>query len=136
MGKLRSYQEQVQKFLEQGIDTAELRHKRLVTRPFDFAEKIEKEAKSYSFKSVRQAHNHYAKSVYSSLRSLNERANGYASDLIGRLEKEEAKSAKSESAASVQKPAAKKSNGRSKPATAKKSTVTQDAGSQSSTASA
>lgn len=90
MGKLIAYQKQFQTLLDKGIDNAEIRHKRMVTRPFDFAEKLEKEAKSYSFKSVRQAHNHYAKSLYSSLRTLNERANGYAADLIARIDKEAA----------------------------------------------
>lgn len=148
MGKLKSYQQQVQQILEKGINTAEQRHKRLVTRPFDFAEKVEKEAKNYSFKSVRQAHNHYAKEVYSSLRSLNERASSAASDLISRLEKDAPKTAKADSSDSVQrtdsvqgsdnaqKTAAKKSSTR-KPATAKKAASNgQQASAESSTASA
>lgn len=133
MGKLKSYQEQVQKALSKGIDKAEQKHKRLVTRPFDFAEKVEKEAKSYSVKSVRQAHNHYAKSVYSSLRAINERANSFASDLISRIEKEEGqKQAKQTAATGTQKPVAKKAAARKTTASAKKS----EAGTQAASSAA
>ena len=135
MSKLKSYQEQVQKFLDHGIDTAEKRHKRMVTRPFDFAEKLEKEAKSYSFKSVRQAHNHYAKSVYSSLRGLNSRANSFASELIARFEKDASDSARKTATAPDQRAATRRTNTR-KASTAKKSSAAQGSSSQSSTASA
>lgn len=142
MGKLKSYQEQVQQVLAKGIDKAEQSHKRLISRPFDFAEKVEKEAKSHSIKSVRQAHNQYAKTVYSSLRTLNERANSYASDLISRLEKEDRKAAqqaaaKDAPAKAAQKPAAKKTSSTRKASTAKKSDAgTQPQSTSNSTASA
>lgn len=136
MGKLKSYQKQFQSLLDKSIDNAEIRHKRMVTRPFDFAEKLEKEAKSYSFKSVRQAHNQYAKSLYSSLRTLNARANDYASDLIARIDKEAAKAgAESTSSNSKSRPAAKKTASR-KTTTAKKTASSQNSSASTSTASA
>ena len=132
MGKLKSYQQRVQHLLESGINTAEQRHKQLISRPFDLAEKVEKEAKAYSVKSVREAHNQYATNVYSSLRSLNERANSFAAELISRLEKE----APSVASETEQKSTAKKTATR-KPATAKKAAANgQEAKAESNTASA
>lgn len=128
MGKLKSYQEQVQQVLSKGIDKAEQGHTKLIARPFDFAERVEKEAKSHSIKSVRQAHNKYAKNVYSSLRALNERANSFASDLISRLEKEGQKAASDGSVTATQKPVAKKTAARkaTSPKKSEASDVAQD----------
>lgn len=119
MGKLKSYQEQIQQVLAKGIDKAEQGHTRLAARPFNYAEKLEKDVKSHSVKSVRAKHNDYAKHVYASLRSLNERANHYAGGLISRLEKEQHEMSESDIAASGRKPAAKKSAARKATSTKK-----------------
>lgn len=128
MGRLKAYQQQVQQVLAKGIDKAEQGHKRLAERPFDLAEKLEKDVKSHSIKFVRAKHNDYAKNVYASLRTLNERANHYASGLISRLEKEQREASEGDLAASGQKPVAKKSAAR-KAASAKKSQASASASS-------
>lgn len=125
MGKLKSYQEQVQEVIEKGINTVEEQHNSLIARPFELAEKVEKEAKSYSIQSVRDAHNEYANSMYSSLRKLNKRLGEYAAELIGRIEKEEEGGEGQAKTASAQtkKSTAKKSTGTAKKSTAKKTTA-------------
>ncbi|MFE8071306.1 hypothetical protein QQM79_09610 [Marinobacteraceae bacterium S3BR75-40.1] len=131
MGKLKSYQEQVQDIIEKGINTVEEQHKTLIARPFEFAEKVEKEAKSYSIQSVRDAHNEYANNLYSSLRKLNKRLGEYAAELIGRIEKEEAaEQGQSEAKTSTA------SQGQAKKATPKKSTARKSTAKKSSTSTA
>lgn len=118
MGKLKTYQEQVQEAVAKAIDAAEAQYAELAAKPFELAEKVEAEAKTYSVKALHDLHNEYATSLYSALRKLNERLNGYAADLIARIEKDVAEGAESvaEAADSVKKTVsetAKKATGKS-----------------------
>lgn len=88
MGKLKSYQEQIQEIIEKGINSVEEQYKTVSEKPFELAERLESEARSYSVKNVRSRHDEYMNSFYSSLRSLNKRLGDYAGDLIARVEKE------------------------------------------------
>lgn len=124
MSKIRDYQQQVQDVIEKGINTVEKQHKNLAERPFELAEKVEKQAKSYSVKSVRAKHDDYANTAYETLRVWNKRLGDYADSLIGRFDKEVAQQEQqgssnaqsssqkqSGSSASKQSSAAKKSSG-------------------------
>ena len=88
MGKLKSYQEQIQEIIEKGINSVEEQYKTVSEKPFELAERLENEARSYSVKTVRSRHDEYMNSFYSSLRSLNKRLGDYAGDLIARVEKD------------------------------------------------
>ncbi|KAA8979265.1 MULTISPECIES: hypothetical protein [Gammaproteobacteria] len=112
MSKIRDYQQQVQDVIEKGINTVEKQHKTLAERPFELAEKVEQQAKSYSVKSVRAKHDDYANTAYETLRVWNQRLGDYANSLIGRFDKEAApaeKQAEQKSASSAQSGAQKKS---------------------------
>lgn len=117
MSKIRTYQEQVQEVIQKGIDTVEKQHKSLAERPFELAEKLEKEAKSYSIQSVRAKHDDYASTAYETLRVWNKRLGDYANSLISRFDKE-AEAEGASKAKTASKPAAKKQG-----AAAKKSTT-------------
>jgi len=131
MGKLKSYQEQLQDIVEKGINAAEEQQKKLASKPFDYAEKLESEVREYSVKTLRTRYDGYSESLFEQLRSLNSRFNGFAADLVAKLEKEAAEGAEavSEAAEEVSEVAetAKKSVEAKKPAarktTAKKSTA-------------
>lgn len=121
MSKLKTYQQQVQDIIEKSINTVEEQHKSLAVRPFDLAEKLEKEAKSYSIKSVRSKHNNAATSAYDALRVWNKRLGDYAGDLLGRFDKEadQAADTVSDAAASTKKQATKKATSARKTAAKK-----------------
>ncbi len=134
MGKLKSYQEQIQEIVEKGINAAEEQQKKLASKPFDYAEKLESEAREYSVKSLRTRYNGYSDSLFEQLRSLNSRFGNFAAELVAKLEKE-AQDAVSETADEVtsaaqsakaavadKKPAARKSTAR-KSTAAKKTTA-------------
>ncbi|WP_286221725.1 hypothetical protein [Marinobacter apostichopi] len=134
MGKLKSYQEQIQEIVEKGINAAEEQQKKLASKPFEYAEKLESEAREYSVKSLRTRYNGYSDSLFEQLRNLNSRFGNFAADLVAKLEKE-AQDAVSETADEVtsvaqsakaaatdNKPAARKSTAR-KSAAAKKTTA-------------
>lgn len=134
MGKLKSYQEQIQEIVEKGINAAEEQQKKLASKPFEYAEKLESEAREYSVKSLRTRYNGYSDSLFEQLRSLNSRFGNFAADLVAKLEKE-AQDAVSETADEVtsvaqsakaaatdKKPAARKSTAR-KSTAAKKTTA-------------
>lgn len=131
MGKLKSYQEQLQDIVEKGINTAEEQQKKLASKPFDYAEKLESEVREYSVKTLRTRYDGYSESLFGQLRSLNSRFNNFAADLVAKLEKEAAEGAEavSETAEEVSEAAetAKKSVETKKPAarktTARKSTA-------------
>lgn len=131
MSRIRDYQQQVQDVIEKGINTVEKQHKTLAERPFELAEKVEQQAKSYSVTSVRAKHDDYANTAYEALRVWNKRLGDYANSLIGRFDKDDApaeekaeqKSSdsaqsggqkKSASSASKQSSGAKKSTGGAK----------------------
>lgn len=88
MGKLKSYQEQIQEIVEKGINAAEEQQKKLASKPFDYAEKLETEAREYSVKNLRKRYYGYSESLFGQLRSLNTRFGSFAGDLVARLEKE------------------------------------------------
>jgi len=139
MGKLKSYQEQLQDIVEKGINTAEEQQKKLASKPFDYAEKLEAEAREYSVKSLRQRYNGYSESLFEQLRTLNGRFGNFAADLVAKLEKEAAEGADavSEAADDVSDAAqeAKKTVAAKKPA-ARKTTARKPAESKGTTASA
>ncbi|TVP54184.1 MAG: hypothetical protein EA349_12180 [Halomonadaceae bacterium] len=112
MSKLKTYQQQVQDIIEKSINTVEEQHKSLAVRPFELAEKLEKEAKSYSIKSIRSKHNSAATSAYDALRVWNKRLGEYAGDLLGRFDKEadQAADAVTDAATKAKKPVAKKAS--------------------------
>ena len=129
MGKLKTYQEQLQEIVEKGINAAEEQQKKLAAKPFEYAEKLENEAREYSVKTLRTRYYGYSENLFGQLRSLNSRFGNFAADLVAKLEKEvaegvdEVSDAADAVAASVeaQKPEAKKTAAR-KPA-AKKTTA-------------
>lgn len=136
MGKLKSYQEQLQDIVEKGINTAEEQQKKLASKPFDYAEKLESEVREYSVKTLRTRYDGYSESLFEQLRSLNSRFNSFAADLVAKLEKEAAEGAEAVSDAAeevseaaetakksveAKKPAARKTTARK--STAKKSTA-------------
>lgn len=131
MGKLKSYQEQLQDIVEKGINAAEEQQKKLSSKPFEYAEKLESEAREYSVKNLRTRYYGYSESLFDQLRSLNSRVGSFAADLVAKLEKEAAEGADtvSEAADDVSDAAqsAKKSVEAKKPAarktTARKSTT-------------
>lgn len=136
MGKLKSYQEQLQDIVEKGINAAEEQQKKLASKPFDYAEKLESEVREYSVKTLRTRYDGYSESLFGQLRNLNSRFNSFAADLVAKLEKEAAEGAEAVSEAAeevsevaetakksveTKKPAARKTTARK--STAKKSTA-------------
>ena len=123
MGKLKSYQEQLQDIVEKGINAAEEQQKKLASKPFDYAEKLEAEAREYSVKTLRKRYNGYSENLFEQLRSLNSRFGNFAAELVAKLEKEAAEGADavSEAADDVSEAAqdAKKSVTAKKPAARK-----------------
>ncbi|MBD3639447.1 MAG: hypothetical protein HUJ18_00495 [Marinobacter sp.] len=142
MGKLKSYQEQIQEIVEKGINAAEEQQKKIAAKPFEYAEKLESEAREYSVKNLRKRYDGYSESLFEQLRSLNSRFGNFAAELVAKLEKEAAEGADtvSEAAEEVAEAAqeAKKSVEPKKPA-ARKTTARKSTGSSAakkSTASA
>src|SRR5690554_1573096 len=123
MSKLKTYQEQLQEIVEKGINAAEQQQKKLSAKPFDFAEKLETEAREYSVKTLRERYNGYSDSLFGQLRTLNSRFGNFAGDLVAKLEKEAAEGADvvAEAADDVSEAAqdAKKSETAKKPAASK-----------------
>ncbi len=139
MGKLKSYQEQLQDIVEKGINAAEEQQKKLSSKPFEYAEKLESEAREYSVKTLRTRYYGYSESLFDQLRTLNSRFGNFAADLVAKLEKEAAEGADavseaaddvSDTAQSVKKdveakkPAARKTTARKSTSTAKKASAT------------
>lgn len=139
MGKLKTYQEQIQEIVEKGINAAEEQQKKLAAKPFDYAEKLESEAREYSVKTLRKRYNGYSDSLFDQLRNLNSRFGNFAADLVAKLEKEAAEGADavSEAADDVSDAAqeAKKSVEAKKPA-ARKTTAKKKTAEKKTTASA
>lgn len=138
MGKLKSYQEQLQDIVAKGINAAEEQQKKLASKPFEYAEKLESEAREYSVKTLRKRYNGYSDNLFDQLRSLNTRFGSFAADLVAKLEKEaaegadavsdtadEVSSAAQDAKQSVEskKPAARKTTARKSTTTAKKQTA-------------
>lgn len=139
MGKLKSYQEQLQDIVEKGINAAEEQQKKLAAKPFDYAEKLESEAREYSVKSLRTRYYGYSESLFDQLRTLNSRFGNFAADLVAKLEREAAEGADAVSEAAddvsdaaqaakkdveAKKPAARKTTARKTTSTAKKTSAT------------
>lgn len=127
MGKLKSYQEQIQDIIEKGINNVEEQYKSVAGKPFELAEKLETEARSYSVKTVRSRHDEYMNSFYNSLRSLNKRLGTYAGDLIAKVEKETADVEEAASEAVAEGKQAAKTATTSTKSTAKKTTARKSA---------
>lgn len=138
MGKLKSYQEQLQDIVEKGINAAEEQQKKLSSKPFEYAEKLESEAREYSVKKLRTRYYGYSESLFDQLRNLNSRVGSFAADLVAKLEKEAAEGAdavadaadevtsvaqSTKATAQAKKPAARKTTA-SKSSTAKKASAT------------
>ncbi len=90
MGKLKTYQEQIQEIVEKGINAAEEQQKKLSAKPFEYAEKLESGAREYSVKSLRERYYGYSGTLFEQLRSLNLRMGSFAADVVSKLEKEAA----------------------------------------------
>ncbi len=127
MGKLQSFQTQIQEAVEKGIATVEEQHKTIAEKSFGYAEKVEAEAKSYSIKTVQKLHDDAIGGVYESIRTFNARVNEYVSDLVNKVEKveeavedaaEEVVEAVAKKAPAKRKPAAKKAPAKKEEATA------------------
>jgi hypothetical protein len=93
MGKLKTYQQQIQEIVEKGINAAEEQQKKLSAKPFEYAEKLESGAREYSVKSLRTRYYGYSETLFEQLRSLNLRMGGFAADIVSKLEKEAAEGA-------------------------------------------
>ncbi|ARM85646.1 MULTISPECIES: hypothetical protein [Marinobacter] len=139
MGKLKTYQEQLQDIVEKGINAAEEQQKKLASKPFEYAEKLETEAREYSVKTLRTRYYGYSENLFEQLRSLNTRFGSFAADLVAKLEKEAAEGAdtvadaadevtsvaqSTKATAQAKKPAARKTTARKSTSTAKKSPAT------------
>lgn len=141
MGKLKSYQEQLQDIVEKGINAAEEQQKKLSSKPFEYAEKLESEAREYSVKTLRTRYYGYSESLFDQLRNLNSRVGSFAADLVAKLEKEAAEGAdtvadaadevtsvaqSTKATAQAKKPAARKTTARksNSNSTAKKTSAT------------
>lgn len=139
MGKLKTYQEQLQDIVEKGINAAEEQQKKLASKPFEYAEKLESEAREYSVKTLRKRYDGYSESLFEQLRSLNARFGNFAADLVAKLEKEAAEGADavSDAAEDVAEAAqdAKKSV-EAKKSAARKTTARKTTAAKKSTASA
>jgi len=94
MGKLKSYQEQVQETLEKALQAAEDQHRNLAAKPFELAEKIEAEAKELSIKTVRDTHDKALDNMYSALNRWNVRVSEKTAEWVAKFEKEEVKEVK------------------------------------------
>ena len=90
MGKLKTYQQQIQDIVEKGINAAETQQKKLTAKPFEYAEKLESGAREFSVKSLREHYYGYSETLFSQLRSLNLRMGSFAADILSKLEKEAA----------------------------------------------
>jgi hypothetical protein len=92
MGKLKTYQQQIQEIVEKGINAAEEQQKKLSAKPFEYAEKLESGAREYTVNSLRERYFGYSGTLFEQLRGLNLRMGGYAADIVAKLEKEAAES--------------------------------------------
>ena len=140
MGKLKSYQKQLQEIVDKGINAAEEQQKKLAAKPFDYAEKLETEVRQYNVHNVRLRYNKYSESLFDQLRNLNSRVGNFAADLAAKLEKEAAEGADNvseaaEEVSSAAQSAKKEVAGEKKPA-ARKSTTAKKSTASSQTTSA
>lgn len=136
MGKLKSYQEQIQEIVEKGINTAEEQQKKLASKPFEYAEKLEAEAREYSVKTLRKRYDGYSESLFGQLRSLNSRFGSFAAELVAKIEKETAEGADAVSGAAEEVSGQAKAVKKSATTTAKKTTTRKPAAKKATTASA
>ncbi len=93
MGKLKTYQQQIQEIVEKGINSAEAQQKKLSAKPFNYAEQLEASAREYSVKSLRESYYGYSETLFQQFRSLNLRMGGFAANIVSKLEKEAAEGA-------------------------------------------
>lgn len=93
MGKLKTYQQQLQSIVDKGINVAEEQQKKISAKPFNFAEKIESDLRAYSVKTLRKRYYGYSDELFDQLRGLNSRFSNFAGDLVAKIEREAAESA-------------------------------------------
>lgn len=136
MGKLRTYQEQLQDIVEKGINSAEQQQKKLSSKPFEYAEKLEAEAREYSVKSLRKRYDGYSESLFDQLRSLNTRFGSLASEVVARIEKETVEGADTVAAAANEVSDQAKPVKRTQAPTGKRGSATRKASTTKKTATA
>ena len=103
MGTIKTYQEQVQDIVAKAIATVEEQHKAIAAASFEYIEKL------YKLDTVKAKHDEVSDIAYSKAREVNKIVADYASDLIAKIEKEEAPAKKpAAKKAAAKKPAAKK----------------------------
>ena len=139
MGKLKTYQEQLQEIVENGINAAEEQQKKLASKPFEYAEKLENGVREYSVTTLRTRYYGYSESLFEQLRALNTRFGSFAADLVAKLEKEAAEGSdavadaadevtsvaqSTKATAQAKKPAARKTSARKSTSTTKSDSAT------------
>jgi gas vesicle protein len=107
MGKLKSFQAQIQEAIEKGISAVEGQHKNLAEKSFGYVEKLESEVKTYSIKKVHEKHDEAVNSVYETVRNLNKRVNDFATDILAKVEKDVEEVVATEAPATSEAPAPK-----------------------------
>lgn len=95
MSKLKTWQEQLQDMVDKGIDAAENAQKQIAAKPFQLAERVETEVRQHRVKNLRKRYDGVSGAVFDQLRSFNNRVGNFAADLVARLEKETAETARS-----------------------------------------
>ncbi len=120
MSKLKSYHAQIQEAIEKGIKTVEEQHVALASKPFDYALKLEEEAKGYSVKSIREKHDEVIDTMYDAVRTFNKKVSDFTADLISKIEKDEAPVEKAANTAAKKTQAAAKRTTKAASAAAKK----------------
>jgi heparin binding hemagglutinin HbhA len=88
MGKLKSYQQQIQDIVQKGINAAEAQQKKLSAKPFDYAEKLESGVREYTVKALREHYYGYSENVFDQLRELNGTVGKFTAQLISRVDKQ------------------------------------------------
>ena len=95
MSMFKTYQQQLQDMVNKGIDAAEKQQNRLVSMPFDMAEKLEENGRTHSVKSLRKTYNGYSENMFDQLRELNVKMGEFTDQLLSFVDKEESKVADS-----------------------------------------
>lgn len=94
MSKLKSFQEKVQSNITKAIDSSEKQYKTASEKSFEYAEKLETKAKSYTIETVKTKHNEAVSKLADNARDLNEKADKFVSELIVKIEEQTDKAVK------------------------------------------
>lgn len=109
----------LQEVFENGVSTLVEQQKKLATMPFDFAEKLEGDARGFSVKELRERCEGYNESFFEQIRTLNSRFGNAAAEITAKLEKQAEEGV--DSVSEMAKEVSEKFQVSVKPATAKKS---------------